>query len=249
MHGLLLNNANASLQSKKVIIIPPNQIYLSGCESLIKLCNTCKNKNLDNRNDQDQCNKVCKKARIYRDYAKLKQNVLCSDLGKSIYQNMIEGITIFNKRCVETNKKFKYRLNTNDKIPIANHQSNTNINSFYSKVKSNTSKLSTLLRKKDSDAFVWIEHNPGFKTAVSNCIASTSCENQNLKATVVLFDGQDKHTKEIFLKFKKGYMAFSIKSMIELKFAVAELLFDNRFPQPVKTEDSSNKTDRSAGKN
>lgn len=49
LSSFLTYEAYANLQSRQVIIVPPNEIFLSGYETLINLCKTCKNKNFDKK--------------------------------------------------------------------------------------------------------------------------------------------------------------------------------------------------------
>jgi len=235
---VIAHHTCANMSSGRVIIIPPNEIYLSGFESLNELCRTCSSKKLQNNNEKKNCNKVCENVQKYRNYSNANiLHRLYSDLGKLVFENMVEGITVFNRQCNTTQKNFRYLLNTKDKNPIASCISNGNILYFYNKVKSNDKKMRVLLLKKKSDAFVWIEYPDNFKEAIQTCIHSSTIKNTELEVQLVLFDGLKKETKSIRLKFLKNYQTFSIKSIMELKYAVASLLFENKFPKPIPVKE------------
>jgi len=239
---IFTHNICAEMSSGRVIIIPPNEIYLSGFESLSELCHTCKNKNLQDKKLKKECNQVCKYVRSYRNFVKSNEfHQLYSDLGKLIFENMIEGITVFNSKCISSQKNFKYLLNTKGDNPIASCRSNNNIMSFYGTMRTNDNKMRSLLKKKKSDAFIWVEYPENFKDVIQSCSNSSTLKSKELDLQLVLFDGIKKQTKNIRLKFLKNYQTFSIKSIMELKIAVASLLFDNKFPEPETDEEHEEK--------
>jgi hypothetical protein len=147
---------------------------------------------------------------------------------------MIEGITLFNKKTIDNDKGLVYQLNTQN-VPIANCKSNSIIRKFYEEVLPDKKRLIKNLKKKNSDAFVWVEYGNDFNTELTNCMQYTRCNNKEIPITISLFDAKsNRKSKQLNLKFKKNYLIFSIKSLKELKESVCSLLYDNKFPPPVK---------------
>jgi len=170
--------------------------------------------------------------------------ILFSDLGKFIYYNMIEGITLFNKQSSLNHKNIIYQLATNESL-IPNYKSNNHIHKFYSCIKSDKKRLAKNLQSKDSAAFVWIDYLSDYKSTISNCMRLTTCENIEVPVKVVLFDGKKTQERALHLKFKKNYLLFSNKSLTDIKQTVSYLLYENRFPKPIQKDKSEKKAEDS----
>jgi len=233
----------ADMVNKKVIIIPQFQKYLAGYESDYNRCNECKPPYSKNKKLNRHCKTNCEELKNCQILSSYTDFQLYSDLGKTIYYNMIEGITLFNRKANENNKNIVFQLNT-QKVPIVNCKSNKIIRKFYDEVVRDNSRLRKNLRKRKSETFIWVEKDPEFNTEVANCMQYTKCYNREIPITLTLFDRTQKKSKQLKLKFKKNYMTFSLKSLEELKNSVCWLLYESRFPTPVeeqkKDESSTN---------
>jgi len=210
---------------RHIIIVPPFENYLSGYKAGIDQCNGCSYP-IDNN-----CRKVCETLLRCQNIANTNQSyLLYSDLGKDLYLSMIEGINLFNQRCIKNHKHLTYRLNTGYNVPIANCISNKNISDFYESVKDNTHRLKKNLKSKKSEAIIWLEYQPNFKTAIRECFSTTNCKNRIVEAKLVLFDGETRKQRSVKLKFKNSYKTFSLKSLTILKYSVSTMLYDSKFP-------------------